>query len=132
MRATIKNYIQAEQERREESGEKGFSLIELIIVVVILGILAAIAIPVFMGIQGQARDSAVESATANAASQLAATAAQSPSGAVPDATTLSKLTAGGKITFAVAGTSIDTICVSGSGNTSKYTVAAPFKAGPGC
>ncbi|MDR7190288.1 prepilin-type N-terminal cleavage/methylation domain-containing protein [Microbacterium sp. BE35] len=126
MRATIKNYIEAANRRREEEGEEGFSLIELIIVVVILGILVAIAIPIFGNIQSTAQDNALKAAAASGATAVAAAIADSDA----NSTAASAITKGSTTEIVLSEASVpatvDAVCVTATGFNKKVS------AGPAC
>ena len=55
-----------ERRRKLQKGEEGFTLIELLVVIIIIAVLAAIAIPTFLGQRQKAYDAAAKSLVRNA------------------------------------------------------------------
>ena len=129
----IKSISGALAHKRSELGqkEKGFTLIELLVVVIIIGVLAAIAIPIFLGQQASARDGAVKSDITNAKVAVVASMVKN-NGAIPtDLTTLPDFAAAGTSNLtirAVAATSTVPagFCIQGFDTTN--TVSSAFKA----
>ena len=84
----LENYLKSLKVQKvlnTKPGEEGFSLVELVVVIAVLAILSAVAIPAFVGVQANARASAVKNGLVNGIKECVVRAADNKSTDFDDA-----------------------------------------------